>query len=140
MGIRQKGREVAIQALYQVSLMGPEVASSITYEWIRSDTSEKIKSFAVELVCGVVEHLEECDREINRTLTNWTPDRVGHLERSILRLAVFEFLYREEIPPEVTITEAITLAKRYCDPDAYKFVNGVLDAVVGNTRKDPKVL
>lgn len=137
MGIREKGREIAVQALYQVSMLGPAVSTGITFDWVKEGTSTKVTSFAAELVRGVVAHLDACDAVINRNLTNWKPDRLGHLERSILRLAVYEYLYREEIPFEVSITEAVSLAKRFCDTDSYKFVNGVLDAVVGNTTRDP---
>jgi N utilization substance protein B len=66
-----------------------------------------------ELLHGVVAHLDTCDAVINRNLTNWKPDRLGHLERAILRLAVYEYLYLLEIPYEVSITEAVSLAKRF---------------------------
>jgi N utilization substance protein B len=137
MGIREKGREIAVQALYQVSMLGPEVGKEISFDWVKENTSSKVTAFATELLHGVVAHLDTCDAVINRNLTNWKPDRLGHLERAILRLAVYEYLYLLEIPYEVSITEAVSLAKRFCDTDSYKFVNGVLDAVVGNTIRDP---
>ena len=135
MGIREKGREIAMQALYQYSVQGSEVLENLTFDWVRSGTSEKVTKFAESLFRGAAENSKESDALIDRFLTNWTPDRLGIVERAILRLAVYEILHKEDIPAEVSIVEAVNLARKFCDPDSYKFINGVLDAVIGHTRK-----
>ena len=135
MGIREKGREIAMQALYQYAVQGGEILEDLTFDWVRSGTSDKVTGFAESLIHGAAEHSGESDALIDRFLTNWSPDRLGVVERAILRLAVYEIMHREDIPAEVSVTEAVTLAKKFCDPDSYKFINGVLDAVIGHTRK-----
>jgi len=135
MGIRRKGREIAMQALYQVAIQGEGVLEELTFDWLRSGTSSSITDFATGLIRGAVEKSSESDLLINRFLINWSPERLGLVERSILRLAVFEILHRGEIPSEVSVTEAVSLARKFCDPEAYKLINGVLNAVIGHTRK-----
>ena len=130
MGIRERARELAVQALYQYALRGKEDLVSIqSFSWMESERAgaERIKEQAGEWFTATLADLEAIDALIEVHLDNWSSDRVGIIERAILRLAVYEL--RTDAEVAVVIDEAITLAKRYCDNDSFKFVNGVLDAI-----------
>jgi N utilization substance protein B len=86
-------------------------------------------SFTRELVDGVLMHQEELDALIGRYAQGWTLDRIAPLERSILRVALYEMLHRSDVPDEVAIDEAVEAAKELCAAEAPKFVNGILGAV-----------
>jgi N utilization substance protein B len=88
------------------------------------------KPFTVELAQGVEDHSAELDETLARHLTNWDLDRVAPLERAIMRVALYEIRYREDVPTEVALDEAVGLAKEFCGERAPGFVNGVLAAVV----------
>jgi len=90
---------------------------------------EEVKNFTSELVKGVAENSETIDAEIARYAANWQLKRMAVVDRNILRLGCFELMFREDIPPKVTINEAVELAKKYSDPEAAKFVNGILDKI-----------
>lgn len=81
------------------------------------------------MVAGVDAHAKEIDRTISESATNWSIDRIAKVDLAILRLAVFELLHRDDIPPVVSINEAVDLAKEYSSSEARRFVNGVLDRV-----------
>jgi len=89
------------------------------------------------LVLGVLEHCEELDRLIQQYSENWRLDRINIIERNILRMALFELLYCEEIPPKVTINEAIDLGKRYGSEDSGGFINGILDRIQNEVVRKP---
>ena len=120
---RSDQRRAAVFALYQGEVTG------------RSGTGEgadaaapEAAPFTRELVDGVEAHREELDGEIASLARGWELGRIAALEKSILRVALFELRYREDVPDEVAIDEAVTLAKRYCGADAPGFVNGILGA------------
>jgi N utilization substance protein B len=91
---------------------------------------DELTPFARELVEGVQEHREELDRLISENAVGWDLDRIAPLERAILRTALYEILYRPDIPDEVAIDEAVETAKVYCGTDAPAFVNGILGGVM----------
>ena len=107
-------------ALYQHEVTGRPID-----EVVPKDAS----TFARELVDGVLEHQEQLDALIERYAQGWTLDRIAPLERSILRTALYEMLYRQDVPDEVAIDEAVEAAKELCAAEAPKFVNGILGAV-----------
>jgi N utilization substance protein B len=113
---RRAGRRTALFLLYQWDLTGQPLATLHEGE---------IEPFARELAEGVAAHAEELDERITETSTAWPADRLGALERNILRIALHE-LERGEVPPQVAINEAVELAKRYASEDAARLVNGVL--------------
>jgi N utilization substance protein B len=117
---RRAGRRTALVLLYQWDVTGQELAS--LYEG-------EVDDFSRELAEAVVEQHEELDRRITEASDEWTADRLGALERNILRLALLE-LDRGEVPLEVAIDEAVSLAKRYSSEDAGRLVNGILGRVV----------
>jgi N utilization substance protein B len=113
---RSDQRRAAVFALYQDQVMGRPVAEAI----------DDAAPFTRELVLGVEAHRDELDAEITSLAHGWKLDRIAALEKSILRVALFELHHRDDIPDEVAIDEAVTLAKRYCGADAPGFVNGIL--------------
>jgi N utilization substance protein B len=117
---RRAGRRTALVLLYQWDVTGQELAS--LYE---GDVDE----FSRDLAEAVIERHEELDRRITEAADEWTADRLGALERNILRLAILE-LDRGEVPVEVAIDEAVSLAKRYSSDDAGRLVNGILGRIV----------
>jgi N utilization substance protein B len=117
---RRAARRTALVLLYQWDVTGQELAS--LYEG-------EIDSFARELAEAVVERHEELDRRITAAADEWTADRLGALERNILRMAILE-LDRGDVPVEVAIDEAVSLAKRYSSEDAGRLVNGILGRIV----------
>ena len=126
---RTKSREYTLQMLYQFDLRGvgqQEVAEEF---WKDQDPPEEIKAFANQLFAGTVEHLSTIDPLITRNANNWELRRMAVIDRSILRLGVFELLHTEDVPPKVCINEAIELAKRFGDAESGKFINGILDAI-----------
>jgi transcription antitermination protein NusB len=113
---RSDQRRAAVFALYQREVTGQG----------RSDELGDAKPFTRELVSGVDEHRAELDAQIARLAHGWELDRIAALERSILRVALYELNHRDDVPDEVAIDEAVTLAQRYCGAEAPGFVNGIL--------------
>ncbi len=129
---RTKARELVLQLLYQADLTHAN-ATDLLREFFAMEAHEgedpDIKAFASELVTSICEHLDEIDRQISESATNWQLDRMATVDRNILRLAGFELLFRDDIPPKVAINEAVELAKKYGDLESGKFVNGILDKI-----------
>lgn len=117
---RRAARRTALVLLYQWDVTGQEVAS--LYEG-------DVDDFSRDLAEAVIERHEELDRRITEAADEWTADRLGALERNILRLAILE-LDRGDVPVEVAIDEAVSLAKRYASDDAGRLVNGILGRIV----------
>ena len=129
-GRRRASREVALRALYQIDVgkMTPEEAldSSAAESHYREETLR----FARELVLGCVQHRAPIDETIARHARGWTLSRMAHIDRNVLRLAVFEILYRPDVPHSVAVDEAVELAKKYSTAESGRFVNGVLGSLV----------
>jgi N utilization substance protein B len=98
---------------------------------------EESDEFAEQIVLGVQEHLQEIDRLIEKYSENWRLDRISLIDRNILRMAIFELLYCEEIPPKVTLNEAIDLGKRFGTDDSGSFINGILDQIQNEFVRKP---
>jgi transcription antitermination protein NusB len=116
---RADQRRAAVVALYQRD----------TGRRVEEVMPKDASSFTRELVDGVLKHQEELDALIARYAQGWTLDRIAPLERSILRVALYEMLHRSDVPDEVAIDEAVEAAKELCAAEAPKFVNGILGAV-----------
>ena len=97
--------------------------------WENNPSRPGVKQYARKLVQGVMERIEELDEAIQQVTTNWSPDRVGRVERAVMRMAVYEMRYAPDVPDKVAINEAIEVLKRYGALEAVPFVNGVLDRV-----------
>ena len=127
---RTKARESALKILYAIDITGDEPKKCIDTYW--KDNEEKdteVKTFANSLVLGTMNKAKEIDKVISERATNWQLERMAVIDRNILRFAAYELLFAGEIPPKVTINEAIDIAKRYGDSESGKFVNGVLDKI-----------
>ena len=115
---RSDQRREAVFALYAREVRGREEEGSL----------DDAKPFTRELVEGVEEHGAELDDEIARLSRGWELDRIAALEKSIMRVGLYELHHRDDVPTEVAIDEAVGLAKRYCGTEAPAFVNGILGA------------
>lgn len=132
MASRRQGRRQAIDILYQADVTGHDPLDVLA-EWRAAD--KKVGPFAVELIQGVAEHLPELDELIGSAADEWTVDRLASLDRTILRLAAFEVLHRDDVPVAVAIDEAVQTAKELSTEDSGRFVNGVL----GRIARGPEV-
>ena len=130
MGLRRDAREAAIQFLYQFDAHKPtDVEGALDAFWKQTEEPKNVRDFANDLLRGAIEKLPEIDAKIRTLADNWDFERLAVVDRNILRLAVYEMLYRPEIPPVVSINEAIEIAKKFSTADSGKFVNGLLDRV-----------
>jgi transcription antitermination protein NusB len=154
MGTRREARERAVQFLFQHDLNPPEVVEAALEEFWRSlrtasqerkgrkpepseggeaaapDVEEAaLRLFADPLIRGTLEHRDEIDVRLRQLAKNWELHRMAAVDRNVLRLAVFEMLHRPDIPPVVSINEAVDIAKKYSTDDSGRFVNGILDSL-----------
>jgi len=136
MGHRRKAREVALQVLYEMDALqiGPEEALELF--WKNFDAPQEARAFSSELVTGTTRHLEEIDGLIIGSSDHWSLDRMSRVDRNILRMAVYELLYCLDIPPKVTLNEAIDLGKDYGSENSGSFINGVLDALYAKLKHE----
>jgi N utilization substance protein B len=154
MGKRREARERAVQFLFQHDLNPPqELQSALDQFWdsqraaaiaeekgtanwgqpveLPPATTDEaaVRLFADPLIRGALEHRDESDDVIKKHAKNWELHRIAAVDRNILRLAIFEMLHRDDIPPIVSINEAVDIAKKFSTQDSGKFVNGILDSV-----------
>jgi N utilization substance protein B len=124
---RRNARRQAVFVLYQQDLLRLTPESAIG----RRQQGE-LDDYALTLVIGVMRELPAIDAILKDHISRWTVDRLGVLERAILRLAVYELLHGRDVPQAVAIDEAVELAKRFCSDEAGALVNGVLGAVIAS--------
>ena len=126
---RTQARELALQLMYQLDLRGDEILDEVTAAVAPGSGDPEMADFARELIFGVREKRAEIDRHIEEVAKNWQLKRMAAIDRNILRLATYELLFRPDIPPLVTINEAIDIAKKFSTKNSGPFVNGVLDNI-----------
>lgn len=156
MGKRREARERAVQFLFQYDLNPPEdLEAALELFWhtqrqamieqehdkatwgqnrpLPPPTADElaVRAFAEPLIRGAIEHRDEADALIRKHCKNWDLPRIAAVDRNIMRLAIYEMLYRDDIPPVVSINEAVDIAKKFSTQDSGKFVNGILDKVKG---------
>ena len=129
MGRRRQSRETALQLLYALDITHAKVSEVLRAAWTERMLSPEIRDFTTTLVTGVIEHRDEIDAFIQECSTNWSLERIGLVERNILRFAIYELCFLPDIPPNVTINEAVEVAKKYGTEEAPAFINGILDRV-----------
>jgi N utilization substance protein B len=134
MGLRRKSREITLQFLFghdfQNRSCGSEALSAELDEFCECfDAGRKALPYARRLILGICEHLEEIDSLITSRSHNWRVERMSLVDRNILRIATFEMLHVEDVPPTVAINESLEIAKRYAEPDSVGFINGILDGM-----------
>ena len=129
---RRHAREAALKALFELEFRQEGDTQEILSELFQDfDLLDADHDFAERLVKGVKDHYEEIDETLQQFTRNWKIKRLGRIERSILRMALYELLWGGgNVPPAVTINEAIELTKAYCAPEASSFVNGILDNIL----------
>lgn len=165
MGQRREARERAVQFLFQHDLNPPpnmdealdhfwesQRAPAIAEEKGPATWGQKLelppmtaeesatRLFADKLIRGVIEHRDAVDAKIKEHAANWDIHRMAVVDRNILRLAIYEMLYREDIPPVVSINEAVDIAKRFSTQDSGKFVNGILDKIKGELMRPARIV
>ena len=127
---RTQSRECALKILYQAELTRREIHLAAENFWGEFESiDENIQAFSNRLTSGIKENLSEIDDKISQHATNWQLKRMAVIDRNVLRIGVFELLHTDDIPPKVTINEAVELAKKYGDLESSKFVNGILDKI-----------
>jgi N utilization substance protein B len=129
MGKRRAGRQAAIQFHFWRDLQGGDAPERMEEFWEFCPATPRVREFAQPLIDGMIAHLPEIDERIRRYCENYDLRRISAVDRNVLRLAIYEMLYREDIPPVVSINEAIELAKMFGGGDSGRFVNGILDRV-----------
>jgi len=164
MGTRREARERAVQFLFQHDLNPPgDLEEALNQFWASQQAAalaeEKGKSawgeepqrppptaeesavrlFAEPLIRGTVEHRNEIDEHIKNHAKNWELHRMAVVDRNILRLAIYEMLHRADIPPVVSINEAVDIAKKFSTQDSGKFVNGILDKIKGELMRPARI-
>jgi len=126
---RRKAREEVLKALYAKEMTGYLMADIEDSIIDNSDLKENLKQFARKLFEYTVQHQEKIDEHIKEKSENWEFSRIALIDKIILRMAICEFFYLDDVPPKVSIAEAIEIAKKYSTDDSSSFVNGILDAV-----------
>jgi N utilization substance protein B len=139
MGARRTARERALQALYQLDMAKGTAQDALASAWA-SEPAEgqpdpEAIQFAEALVQGVLEHLVEIDAVIEANSHNWRVDRMARIDRNVLRLGIYELKYREDIPRNVTLNEAIELGKMFGAEGSSAFINGLLDRIAASLEK-----
>jgi transcription antitermination protein NusB len=165
MGMRHIARERAVQFLFQNDLNpgeGLDAALDQFWETQRSAaiaeekadahwgqpvalppmtaTECSVRQFADRLIRGTLEHQEETDAQITKFAKNWDLRRMAVVDRNILRLAIYEMMHRDDIPPVVSINEAVDIAKKFSTEDSGKFVNGILDKIKGELMRPARIV
>ncbi|MBI2353721.1 MAG: transcription antitermination factor NusB [Deltaproteobacteria bacterium] len=131
MGLRREARELALQMLYALDA-NPSVGVTETMQTFREEQTgvvARVREFAEGLVRGVQEQRETIDAAIKARSKNWSLSRMPRVDLNIMRLAVFELMFRPDIPKKVSINEAIEIARKFGDKESPSFVNGILDEI-----------
>ncbi|MGA3008218.1 MAG: transcription antitermination factor NusB [Opitutaceae bacterium] len=137
--LRRAGRIAALQYLFAWSLNQPaNLADDLTQFFKGLEEPRDQLAFGEELIHGVIDHVVEIDAHIKGLAHNWEFARIAKIDLAILRLAIFEMLFRKDIPPVVSINEAIDLSKEFSNADAKRFINGILDRLKDQLGRDSR--
>lgn len=135
MGARRKGRIIAFQTLYRYEYTCESIEGLCDFSWLSKDISAGYEEndsidFARLLIAGTIENIERIDSIINKHLEHWDFSRISKVDLAVLRISVYCLIFQKEnIPPTVTIDEAVDIIKDYGSKDSYRFINGVLDSI-----------
>jgi transcription antitermination protein NusB len=131
MGARRKARICALQMLFQYDIAQPRVDELTNSYWeaFGDDMGNVAREFSNNLALGAIARLDEIDDLIKRRAEHWRIQRMAVVDRNILRLAIYEFLYESDTPKTVVINEALEIARRFSTFEATQFINGILDAI-----------
>jgi N utilization substance protein B len=134
---RRRAREIALQVLFQVDLVNAEPNRALNYMLDENSVPDKLAAFTRSLVKGTLEHQLEIDECIKQYAIEWDLTRMANVDRNILRLALYEMLYKVT-PRNVAINEALELAKTFSHDEAPRFINGVLGMVAKQNKEIPR--
>jgi len=136
MGTRRRAREAALQFLFQDDFLdrgrstnAAELDERFAAFSLLYQVNKKARPYARSLIGGIFDRLEEIDGAIGAHATNWRLERIAATDRNLLRVAIFELLFQDDVPAQVAINEAVEIAKRFGTQESPAFINGVLDAV-----------
>jgi len=130
MGSRRQAREAAVQILYFRDINPhEELDDSLSRFWEGQNYDAETQKFAEVLARGTLENRPAIDEQIKKVTENWDLDRIAAVDRNVLRLAIYEMIFRDDVPPVVSINEAIEIAKKFSTKESGKFVNGILDRI-----------
>jgi N utilization substance protein B len=136
---RRDGRMAAVQFLYSWELNRPEdLANALELFFAEQEQPRDHFAFGEELIHGSIEHISEIDGHIRGLAQNWDFERIAKIDLTILRVGIYEMLYRKDIPPVVSINEAINLSKQFSNADAKRFINGILDRLKDQIGRDAR--
>jgi transcription antitermination factor NusB len=136
MGKRRRARELAIQVLFHMEYNPGDPGESFERVCESFGASREIRAYSREVVVGVWENRATLDRMIRRSSKNWRVERMSRVDRNILRIAIYEVLYRKDVPPKVSIDEAVELGKQYGTEESGAFINGILDHIYNQLRAE----
>jgi N utilization substance protein B len=139
MGNRRRSRELAMQALFQMEMNPDQSVEAVDLFCEHFRVPKNVKPFFLRLVEGVKECEQEIDPLIERLSENWKLSRMSRVDRNVIRIAVYELLYCDDIPPKVSINEAIDVGKRFGTEDSGAFINGILDGVRISLEKENRL-
>jgi len=136
MSVRRLARSVALQTLFESDSVKHDADSVLERHLVEDDSLvTETANFARELVKGVMSNLEKLDKVISNSAPNWPVDQMAKVDKNILRLAIFELMFKKDVPVKAAINEAIELAKRYGGDSSGRFINGVLGTIVTQLNK-----
>ena len=126
---RRATREWIVQFLFQLDFYPEPIDIALKDFWEEKEPNEREKTYAEEIIKGVVQRKDELDDRLSKYAKRWDSDRMGAVDRTVMRVALFEMLYRDDVPPVVSINEAVHFAKDFSSFQSGRFVNGVLDRI-----------
>lgn len=137
--LRRDGRVAAVQYLYAWSINPPaNLLEDLRLFFENQEQPREHYAFGEEIIHGVIEHSAEIDGHIRSLAQNWEFDRIARIDLAILRVAIYEMIHRKDIPPVVSINEAIDLSKEFSNADAKRFINGILDRLKDRLGRDAR--
>ncbi len=131
---RTRARELALQFLYQLDLRGRALMEEVDETIYAAESDAETREFALTLIRGTTEHRTSIDETIQGVAQNWNIARMAVVDRNVLRLATYELLHCNDVPPKVAINEAIELGKRYSTQNSGAFINGILDKIMNRAK------
>ena len=136
---RTQAREYALQVLYQADVRNDPPEKLLSDFLSEVEAEKEVSDFASSLVTGTLRNIKRIDEAITKYASNWKLNRMAVIDRNVLRMAAYELLFCDDIPPKVSINEAVDLAKKFGDVESGKFVNGILDRINKEEVKGGKV-
>ena len=130
---RTLAREAALKALYQLDLRPELELAEVDAQLVETARTDDALKFARALLEGTRAHLEAIDAELEAVAHNWSLTRMAVIDRNVLRIATYELMHCNDVPPKVAINEAIELGKRYSTQNSGAFINGILDKIMNQT-------